>query len=173
MVAALFGGLVFAPVCAYFVLFAPDWALFYLVDSRAVPSALLLLLVVADACAVVLGFWAAYRAARARSDRTLVALGATPAAAAGAIVVAFLAPLRVDGTFQQVSAGFGTRGVAGGPLGWSVLWMSAMIAAGAVISGQALDNRNRLSSATPPAGDAPAAGSTAKRLGPRSPPDRS
>jgi hypothetical protein len=141
-VAGLFGGLVFAPVCAYFVIFAGDWALFYLADSRAVPSALLLVLVVIDAVAVVSGFWAGYQAARRRADRALLALGAAPATVAAAMVLAMLPRLRVDGTFHQVSARFGTRPVAGGPLGYAVLWMGAMIVAGMVIAARALNIQN-------------------------------
>jgi hypothetical protein len=132
-VAALFAGLCFAPACAWFVVFACDWSLFYLVDGRAVPSALLLVLVVLDAAAVVGGFAAGYGAARrgARSSEwTLPALFAAPAAVAVLLVLAFLPRLRVDGTFNQVSARFGTRPVAGGPLGYAILWMGAMIALG-------------------------------------------
>ena len=88
-VAALFAVLVYAPVCAYFIVFAGDWALFYLDDSRAIPSALWLLLVVLDGLAVVGGFWAGYQAARRRADRALIALGAVPAALALAAILSF------------------------------------------------------------------------------------
>ena len=138
---ALFAALVFAPACAYFVIFAGDWALLYLVDSHAVPSALLLVLVVVDAAAVIGGFWAGYQSARRRADRVLFALGAAPAAVAAMMVLAFLAPLREDGTFHQVSARFGTRPVAGGPLGYAILWMGALIIAGMVITARALAER--------------------------------
>src|SRR4051812_11074551 len=63
-VVALFAALCFVPVCAYFLAFASDWSLSYLVDSRAVPSAALLVLVVANGALVVLGFWAGHRAVR-------------------------------------------------------------------------------------------------------------
>jgi hypothetical protein len=141
VIAALFACLVYAPACAYFVVFAGDWALFYLVDGRTVPSALLLLLVVGDAGAVVAGFWAAYQAARRRWERGLLALGVAPLAVALACLASFLRPLRIDGTYQQVSAGFGTRSVVGGPLGYSVLWMTTMIVAGTVIAARALTER--------------------------------
>jgi hypothetical protein len=145
-IAALFACLVYAPACAYFVIFAGDWALFYLVDSRSVPSALLLLLVASDAAAVVAGFWAAYQAARRRWEQPLVALGVGPTLAALAGLFVFLRPLRIDGTYQQVSAGFGTRSVVGGPLGYAVLWMSAMIVVGAVVAARALTERPRTTS---------------------------
>jgi hypothetical protein len=140
-VAGLFAVLVYAPVCAWFIVFAGDWAIFYLDDSRAVPSALWLVLIVLDTVAVVAGFTVAYRAARRRADRTLLALGAGPAALALALVLWFVARLRVDGTFHQVSASFGTRPVAGGPLGYAVLWMGAMTVAGMVVAARALAGR--------------------------------
>jgi hypothetical protein len=145
-VAGLFAALVYAPVCAYFVVFAGDWAIFYLDDSRSIPSALWLVLIVVDAVAVVAGFTAAYRAARRRQDRTLLALGAAPAALALAVVLWSVARLRVDGTFHQVEARFGTRPVAGGPLGYAILWMGAMTVAGVVVAARALAGRALLES---------------------------
>jgi hypothetical protein len=145
-VAGLFAALVFAPACAYFLIFAGDWSLFYLADSRAVPSALVLVLVLVDAAAVLGGFLAGYRAARSgarAAERVLIALGAVPAVMAVAVVLAFFARLGVDGTFNQVSARFGTRPVAGGPLGYAILWMGAMIVAGLWIAGRALADRPR------------------------------
>jgi hypothetical protein len=107
--------------------------------------------VVIDALAVVAGFRAGYAAARKRMDRALLALGVAPAAAAIAFLLGFLSRLRVDGTFNQVSARFGTRPVAGGPLGYAILWMGAMIVAGMVIAARALGDRPRAApKAAPP-----------------------
>jgi hypothetical protein len=142
-VVALFAALVFAPACAYFLIFAGDWSLSYLVDSRAVPSAVSLLLVVLDAALVVAGFTAGYRAARQRAERALLALGIVPGAAALTLVLGLLSRLRVEGTFHQVSARFGTQPVAGGPLGYAILWMDAMVIAGVVIAARALAERPR------------------------------
>jgi hypothetical protein len=140
-IAALFGALVFAPACAYFLIFAGDWSFFYLFDSRAVPSAALLVLVVVDAALVPVGFLAGRRAAERRAERVLVALAVVPAVAAAALVLAFLTKLRVEGSFHQVSERFGTRPVAGGPLGWAILWMGAATAAGFAIAARALTAR--------------------------------
>jgi hypothetical protein len=142
-VVTLFAGLVFAPACAYFLIFAGDWSLSYLVDSRAVPSAVSLLLVVLDAALVVAGFTAGYRAARQRAQRVLLGLSIVPAAMALTLVLGLFSRLRVEGTFHQVSARFGTQPVAGGPLGYAILWMDAMIVAGAVIAARALTERAR------------------------------
>jgi hypothetical protein len=141
VVVALFAVLVFAPVCTYFLVFAGDWSIFYLTDSRGVPSALALLLVVADAALVVLGFLAGQRADHAREGRAQLALFTVPAALAAAEVLAFLPRLRLEGTYHQVTSRFGTQPVAGSPLGWAILWMGAMIIAGFVVAARVLLER--------------------------------
>ncbi len=149
-IAALFGALVYAPACAYFVIFAGDWSFFYELDSRAVPSAALLVLVVVDAALVPIGFLAGRRAAERRAERVLYALCAAPAALTAALVLAFLTKLRVEGTFHQVTERFGTRPVAGGPLGWAILWMGAATAAGFAVAARAVTARPRRVTPAPP-----------------------
>jgi hypothetical protein len=79
-----------------------------------------------------------------------------PAAIAAVMVLAFLSKLRVDGTFHQVTASFGTQPVAGGPLGWGILWMGAMIAAGFGVAAHVLGERERPRPPMPaPSADAP------------------
>jgi len=53
--AALFSALVFTPICAYFLIFSPDWSFAYLVDPRRIPSAVDLLLLALDAASVPAG----------------------------------------------------------------------------------------------------------------------
>lgn len=137
-VVALFGALVFAPACGYFLVFAGDWSLFYLVDSRAVPSAALLVLAVVDAALVALGFTAGHRLARRRAEGALVLLWAGPVVVAGSMVLSFFSRLRVEGTTHQVASSFGTQPIAGSPLGWAVLWMGAMVVAGFGLAARAL-----------------------------------
>lgn len=144
-VAALFGALVYAPACAYFLAFAGDWALFYLADSRGVPSALELLLVVTDAALVAIGFAAGHLAAKRRAEVALFAMMVAPATVAGALVLAFVPKLRLEGTFHQVTARFGTQPLAGSATGWAVLWMGAMMVAGFVVAARALVDRPYLS----------------------------
>jgi len=155
IVAALFAALVYAPACAYFVVFAGDWALFYLVDSASVPSAVELCVVVADAALVVAGFVAGHRAARLRRERALAALVLAPLAVVAAMLATFQGRLRVEGTFHQITSRFGTQPVAGGPLGWAILWMGAMIVAGFVIAARVLTERPRLARPAPPAPEGP------------------
>ena len=140
-VVALFAALVIAPAFGYFLLFAGDWSLFYLADSHRVPSAIGLLLVMADAALAVLGFVAGHGAARRRAARALVALVAAPAGIAIAMVAASLPKLRVDGTYHQVTSRFGTQPVAGSPLGFAIVWMGAMVAAGLYLTARSLSER--------------------------------
>lgn len=141
LIVALFGALVFAPVCAYFLIFAGDWARFYLVDSRSFPSALDLVLVVIDAAVVPFGFVIARTWGRRRAYRALGALGGVPAVAALILVLIFFPKLRIEGTFHQVRSDFGTQPAAGGPLGYAILWMNAMLIAGFALTVRALTGR--------------------------------
>jgi len=156
-VAGLFGALVFAPACAYFLIFAGDWAWFYRIDSRSVPSALDLLLVVLDAATVPLGFIAARRAGRRRASVRIGALGAVPTVITLTLMLIFFPRLRIEGTFHQVQSDFGTQPVAGGPLGYAILWMDAMLVAGFVLTARALTARPPSSPSEPVDPDAPAA----------------
>ena len=154
-VAALYGALVFAPACAYFLIFASDWSLAYLIDSRAVPSAAGLALVLLDAASVPLGLVAARRAHSRRASRTPMLLGVVPAVLAVGLVLALFPRLRVEGTFHQVRSDFGTQPVAGGPLGYAILWMNGLILAGfaaavRVMSGQGFGPTKRPAPEAPP-----------------------
>lgn len=128
LLVALFAALVFAPVCAYFLAFAGDWSIAYLTDSRAIPSALLLILVALDALSVVVGF--SVGRGSHRSLRAVTALIGVPLGAVLIFIVLFFGRLRVDGTFHQVRGDFGTQPVAGGPLGYALVWMFGLLAAG-------------------------------------------
>lgn len=154
-VAALYGALVFAPACAYFLIFAGDWSLGYLVDSRAVPSAAGLALALVDAASVPLGLVAARRAhSRRAASRTPMLLGVVPAIIAVGLVLALFPRLRVEGTFHQVRSDFGTQPVAGGPLGYAILWMDGLIIAGFAAAVRAMSGQG-FGAAKSPAPEAP------------------
>jgi len=155
-VAALYGALVYAPACAYFLIFAGDWSLGYLIDSRAVPSAAGLALALLDAGSVPLGLLAARRALGRRSSRAPMLLGVVPAVLAVGLLLALFPRLRVEGTFHQVRSDFGIQPVAGGPLGYAILWMNGMIVAGFVAAVRAMSGRG-FERAKEPAEEAPPA----------------
>lgn len=130
---ALFAALVFTPVCAYFLIFAPDWSFAYLLDARRVPSAVDLLLLLLDAGSVLAGFLAARG-----SLRTATVLAGVPLAIALLAVFLLSRRLAVDGTYRQIEGNFGGHPVAGGPLGYALLWMHTMLAAGFIVTVRAL-----------------------------------
>ncbi len=154
VIAALYGALVFAPACSYFLIFAGDWSLAYLLDSRGVPSAIGLVLVIIDAGSVPLGLLAARRALSRRASRLPMVLGIVPAAVAVGLVLALFPRLRVEGTYHQIRSDFGTQPVAGGPLGYAILWMNAIILGGFSAAVRAMNGRG-FGAAKEPSLDAP------------------
>ena len=89
-----------------------------------------LLVLVADALSVLVGFAIGRRLARRRALRAASAVAGAPLVPALLFVLIFQARLSIEGTFHQVQSDFGTEPVAGGPLGYALLWMSTLLAAG-------------------------------------------
>jgi hypothetical protein len=129
VVVTLFSLLVFAPVSAYFLAFAPDWAYAYLVDSQRLPSAVDLGLVLVDAASVPAGFALAARLASSHRFGQIVQLAAVPALLVAVFLLVSLPRLAVHGSFAQYHGDFGVRSVAGSPLGHALLWMTAVLLA--------------------------------------------
>ncbi len=129
VVVCLFGAIVFAPIAAYFLALAPDWSFAYAVDTRRLPRIVELSLVLLDALSVPLGFVAAAPRTGSPRPNVWVKLGAVP----GLLVLAFLAAafprLSVHASYAQFHGDFGVRSVAGSPLGYALLWMSAVLLA--------------------------------------------
>ena len=138
LLSSLFSLLVFTPVCAYFLVFAPDWSFAYLVDSRRIPSAVDLVLLALDAASVPAGFAAVTHAEGRRSLRDLAVLIGAPLAVALLVVLVLSRRLAVDGTYRQLHGDFGVRPVAGGPLGYALLWMDGLLAAGLLLTARAM-----------------------------------
>jgi ABC-type uncharacterized transport system permease subunit len=131
VVVALFATLVLAPVGAYFLAFHADWSYAYFIDTRRIPSALDLALVLVDAASVPVGFVVAASRARARRLVPLLVLAAPPALVALIATLAMASRLSIQGSYAQFHGDFGTRAVAGSSLGYGLLWMDALIALGA------------------------------------------
>lgn len=138
VVVTLFSLLVFAPVSAYFLAFAPDWAYAYLVDSQRLPSAVDLGLVLVDAASVPAGFALAARLAGTHKLGQLVQLAAVPALLVAVFLLALLPRLTVHASYAQYHGDFGVRSVAGSPLGYALLWMSAVLLAAVLWTARAL-----------------------------------
>lgn len=141
----LFGALVLAPVCAYPLLFFPDWAYAYAGDSRKVPSALVLALILLDIAAPAAGHFIARRAlARealgedAPAHAAALALVLGPVGVAALLSVALAPRLATVGNLAMVRGDFGTAALWRSPLGYSLVWMAACLGAGAWLTARAL-----------------------------------
>lgn len=128
-VVTLFAVLLYAPACAYFHVFEGDWAYAYFVDTRKLPSAVDLALVLLDAASVLIGFFAAAPRARARKLLPVLSMASVPAILALVVAVALLSRLSVHASYAQFHGDFGTRAVSGSPLGYGLLWMNGLLVA--------------------------------------------
>lgn len=136
--------LVFAPVHAYFLAFAGDWAFVYLFDSRGLPSAVALLLVLLDAAVVWAGFVAGRRMRQARAAGLSMAVAGVPLILSVIAVLVCHGRLGADATFDQVRSGFGAAPIAASPLGLAILWMNLMLCVGLVITVKGLSRAQSL-----------------------------
>jgi hypothetical protein len=130
IVVTLFATLVFAPVSAYFLAFESDWSYAYFIDTRRVPSAIQLALVVLDTASAPVGFVVATSHAKARKAGAVLMLAALPLALALACVAAVVSRLGIQASYAEFHGDFGTRPVAGSSLGYALLWMNLVLAGG-------------------------------------------
>lgn len=151
----LFGALVLAPACAYPLLFFPDWAFAYLIDSRSIPSALVLALLIVDAAAPAAGFVLARKALSKEAlgedpaaHAAALALAILPAGAAVLISVALAPRLATEGSFAMVRGQFGTSPLWKSPLGYALVWMGACVVAGAWLTARAMSGLRSPAEAT-------------------------
>ena len=134
----LFALLVFAPIAAYFAAFEPDWAFAYVVNAERLPVIVTALVALIALGSVPLGFVTAAGPARARRFARVSRLAAIPALLALAFVFVARSRLAVDASYAQYHGDFGTRPVAGGPLGYALLWMLAVLTGAVVFTAQSL-----------------------------------
>jgi len=139
----LFATIVFAPIAAYFLAFEADWSYAYFIDTRRIPSALQLALVLVDAASVPVGFVVAASYARSRKLVPLFTLGTSPALFALACVAVAAGRLGIQASYAQFHGDFGTRPVAGSSLGYALLWMDTLLVAGAVWTTRQLQRLTR------------------------------
>lgn len=130
VVVALFATLVFAPVGAYFLAFEADWSYAYFIDTRRIPSALQLALVLVDAASVPVGFVVAAQLARSKKLVPLLMLAGAPLVFTLSCLAATAGRLGIQATYAQYHGDFGTRPVSGSSLGYALLWMDTLLALG-------------------------------------------
>ncbi len=140
----LFSVLVFAPICAYFLAFEADWSYAYYVDTHRIPSALDLALVLGDAASVPLGFFLAIAPVRTRRAGPVLRLGVPFAFFVLVGVLLASNRLKVQASYAQFHGDFGIRPIAGGSLGYSLLWMDSLLAFGVAFTMQKLRQAGRL-----------------------------
>lgn len=135
---SLFALLVFAPIAAYFVAFEPDWAYAYLIDAGPRLAALHALVVLADVASVPLGFALVVRSSNGPRGSLLLRMVGAPLLASALFAVVLFPRLSVEATYAQFHGGFGMRPVAGGPLGYAVIWSVLVLGSAAAWTVQAL-----------------------------------
>jgi hypothetical protein len=132
VIVTLFATIVFAPIGAYFLAFEADWSYAYFIDTRRIPSALQLAIVLVDAASVPIGFVVAAAYARTRKLVPVLTLGMSPAIFALACIAVTAGRLGIQASYAQFHGDFGTRPIAGSSLGYALLWMDALLVVGAV-----------------------------------------
>jgi len=142
-VVASFAGLLYGPAVAFFVIVAPDWSLGYLLDASAVPSALLLIWIVMGAGLVVAGYLVAGRSVRRRAFRQTLVMGGAPALFGAAMLLILWPRFAVDASYRRFHGDFGVEAVAGGPLGFCILWVDTLLMVGLWMCARTLSERRR------------------------------
>lgn len=135
---SLFALGVFAPAAAYFIAVAPDWSYAYLVDTGRTFGALHAAVLLCDVASVPLGFVLGLRASERTAFTSVVRLVGIPLLAVGIFVIILFPRLSVHATFAQFHGDFGTRAVAGGPLGYALIWASIVLSGATVWTAYAL-----------------------------------
>jgi hypothetical protein len=135
---SLFSLLVFTPAAAYFIAFEPDWAYAYLIDSSRHVGALHAAVVLCDVASVPLGFVLSARSGPGPAFSVLMRLAGVPLLSAGLFVAVLFPRLSVQATYAQFHGDFGTRPIAGTPLGYAVIWMLLVLSGAAAWMTQAL-----------------------------------
>jgi hypothetical protein len=138
-----FAVFVYLPAVAYFAAFHGDWAYMYFIAWRRVPSAVDLVLTLACAGLVPVGFFAAAPFARTRRQRVVVAMIATPAVVAFALAIAFEKRLGSSATFVQFTLDEGTKPIAASGLGRAIFVSVTVSTAAALWCARLLRTRRR------------------------------
>jgi hypothetical protein len=122
-----FGLLIHGPIVAYFLAYAPDWSVAYLLDSQRVPAIVDMLSLLLSAASPAIGYLLSVSAASRREGTNLLRW-AIPLLSCVVIATIVLLPrLGTEANYAQYSGSFGTRSVAGGGLGMSLLWMNTVL----------------------------------------------
>ena len=129
VIVTLYALLVFGPAAAYFLVFEPAWASAYLLDAGSHARAFDVLLAVLTPTSVVGGFLVTGHAIRRHRPAVAVRIGVPALLGALALTLLLVPRLSVQATYAQYHGDFGTRPVAGTPLGWALVWFGSVLLA--------------------------------------------
>jgi hypothetical protein len=127
VVVTIYALVIFGPAVAYFLVFEPAWASAYLLDVGRHARAFDVVLAVLAPASVVIGFIITGHAIRRLRPAAALRIGAPSAVAALARTQLQFPRLSVQATYAQYHGDFGTRPVAGTPLGWALVWFGAIV----------------------------------------------
>ena len=126
----LFLVLVLVPITIYFYVFHGDWSLLYLVDVRAIPSAVALIGFVFEALIGAAGFVAGAALVRAQREALAGALTGGVALLGVGVVLLERDRLAVVGSIAQYRGGFGLQPFGDGPVFVGAVSMGAILVIG-------------------------------------------
>jgi hypothetical protein len=122
-----FGFLIHGPVAGYFLAYAPDWSVAYLIDSQRLPSIVDMLALLLTAASPTIGYLLSVYPASRREGAILIRWSVPLLVVVVAVTIALGPRLGTEANYAQYRGSFGTRSVVGGGLGLSVLWMNAIL----------------------------------------------
>lgn len=125
----LFSLCIFAPTAAYYMALEPYWSYAYFIESAPRISALNAVVLLADVASVPVGFALVNRTRGAQTLPTLTRIVGLPLLGICLFLVVFFQRLSVQATYSQFHGDFGTRPVAGSPLGHALIWTTLILVA--------------------------------------------
>jgi hypothetical protein len=122
-----FGLLIHGPVAGYFLAYAPDWSVAYLIDSQRLPTFVDMISLLLTAASPTIGYLLSIAPASRREGAVLLRGWLPLLVLVVAVTIALGPRLGTEGNYAQYRGSFGTRSVAGGGLGMSLLWMNTVL----------------------------------------------
>ncbi|HEY5959613.1 MAG TPA: hypothetical protein VIV60_23825 [Polyangiaceae bacterium] len=122
-----FGILIHGPVAGYFLAYAPDWSIAYLVDSQQLPVMLDMTALLLTAASPCIGYLLAVSPASRRESAVILRWTVPLLVLVIAETIALGPRLSTEANYAQFRGSFGTRTVAGSGLGIAMLWMNAVL----------------------------------------------
>jgi len=128
LLAAAFGLLVLGPATGYYLAYAPDWSFAYLVDSQRLPAAAEMLALLISTASPMFGFVLAARTSSRRDGVSLLRWAVALVVVVLVLTLVLGHRFATEASYAQYHGAFGTRSVAGGDLGLSLLWINLVVA---------------------------------------------